>query len=123
MHGGEWFQQRTLVTDSSAETLQKCFGLAPIHNPNSYSVIEACSDHLPGIPQVAVFDTAFHSKLPQEATRYAQRLDLARKHGFRKYGFHGLSYSYVLARSAELLGKPIGSVGFITCQMAPVDRA
>jgi len=64
VHGAEWFQATTRITASSMETLKKCFRLAPIHNPNSFSVIEVCTEQLPGVPQFVVFDTSFHSKLP-----------------------------------------------------------
>jgi len=117
VHGGEWFKESALITPSVAQTLKRCFGLAPIHNPNSYSVIEVCAERLPSVFQVAVFDTAFHSNLAEEAKRYAIPLELSRKHGFRKFGFHGLSYSYVSARSAELLGKPISSVKLVMCHL------
>jgi acetate kinase len=117
VHGGEWFDESALITPGVAETLKQCFGLAPIHNPNSFSVIEACTQQLPLVPQVAVFDTAFHSRLPEEAKRYALPLELSRKYGFRKYGFHGLSYAYVSERSAELLGKPIDSVKLVMCHL------
>ena len=117
VHGGERFTQAALITPSVVEALKGCFKLAPIHNPNSYSVIEVCAEVLPGVAQVAVFDTAFHSKLAEEAKRYAIPLELSRTHGFRKYGFHGLSYSYVSARSAELLGMPIGAVKLVMCHL------
>jgi acetate kinase len=117
VHGGERFDESALITPGVAETLKQCFGLAPIHNPNSFSVIEACTQQLPLVPQVAVFDTAFHSRLPEEAKRYALPLELSRKYGFRKYGFHGLSYAYVSERSAELLGKPIDSVKLVMCHL------
>lgn len=116
-HGGEWFTQTTLITQDNHELFKKCFHLAPIHDPNSYSVIEVCEQQLPGIPEYAVIDTAFHARLPQEAARYALPQGLARKYGFRKYGFHGLSYTYVSARAADLLGKPLDSVKLILCHL------
>ena len=117
VHGGEWFQETTRVTPGSAETLKRCFPLAPIHNPNSYSVIEVCTEQLRGVPQFVAFDTAFHSALPPEAARYALPLELAREHGFRKYGFHGLSYSYVSRRAASLLDRPIEAVKLVMCHL------
>ena len=117
VHGAEWFQATTRITASSMETLKKCFRLAPIHNPNSFSVIEVCTEQLPGVPQFVVFDTSFHSKLPPEATRYALPLELASEHGFRKYGFHGLSYSFVSQRAALLLNRPLESVKLIMCHL------
>ena len=117
VHGGDLFQETTRVTPGSAETLKQCFRLAPIHNPNSFSVIEVCTEELRDVPQFVVFDTAFHSRLPLEAARYALPLELAQKHGFRKYGFHGLSYSYVSQRAAALLDKPIGSIKLVMCHL------
>jgi acetate kinase len=117
VHGGEWFHETTRITAASAANLTKCFHLAPIHNPNSYSVYETCRDLLPGVPQFAVFDTAFHHGLPPEAARYALPLKLAQEHGFRKYGFHGLSYKYVSERAAQLLSKPIGDVKLVMCHL------
>jgi acetate kinase len=97
--------------------LKECLPLAPIHNPNSYSVIEVCADLLPGVPQYAVFDTAFHTGMPEEAKRYAIPRELAEKFGFHKVGFHGLSYQYVSARTAELLGKSLHELKLILCHL------
>ena len=117
VHGGEYFTRTALLTPENLETLKKCFPLAPLHNPNSYSVIEVCAARLTGVPQFAVFDTAFHAQMPQEAVRYAIPRELAQKYGFRKYGFHGLSYSYVSSRAAEWLGKPLSNVRLIMCHL------
>ena len=117
VHGGETFKQTTRITPLTLELLQSCFHLAPIHNPNSYSVIEVCNELLPGIPQFAVFDTAFHAPLPPEAVRYALPQDLSDQFGFRKYGFHGLSYAYVSERAAEMLQKPLDEVKLILCHL------
>lgn len=117
VHGGEFFTSTALITSETTEKLKACFHLAPIHNPNSYSVIDVCREMLPGVPQYAVFDTAFHASLSPEAFRYALPLDLAAKHGLRKYGFHGLSYTYVSKRAAALLGKPLDQVKLVMCHL------
>jgi acetate kinase len=117
VHGGELFQRTTKIDARARVDLQKCLPLAPIHNPNSYSVIEVCLEALPGVPQYAVFDTAFHARIPEEAWRYAIPHALAQEYGLRKYGFHGLSYQYVTARTAELLGKPLDALKLIVCHL------
>lgn len=117
VHGGEVFDRSALIDDGVMQSLRGSFGLAPIHNPNSYSVIEVCRDLLPEARQVAVFDTAFHARLPEAARRYAIPLDVAEKYGYRKFGFHGLSCQYVSARAARLLGKPLDQVKLILCHL------
>lgn len=117
VHGGALFQHSVQVDENSLPGLRQCLPLAPIHNPNSMSVIEVCSQVLPGVPQYVVFDTAFHAHMPVEARRYALPLDIAEKFGFQKYGFHGLSYQYVSARAAGLLGKPLEQVRLIMCHL------
>jgi acetate kinase len=117
VHGGELFDRAARVDVGTLAQLRECLPLAPIHNPNSYSVIEVCQERLPGIPQIVVFDTAFHSRLPEAARTYALPQELAGQHGFRKVGFHGLSYQYVSARAAELLGRPLDEVKLILCHL------
>ena len=117
VHGGEAFDRSALIDDGVLRALRGCFALAPIHNPNSFSVIEVCQALLPDAKQVAVFDTAFHARLPEAARRYALPLDLVEKYGYRKYGFHGLSCQYVSGRAARLLGKPLDQVKLIICHL------
>ena len=117
VHGGELFTRSVLIDGQALADLEKCLPLAPIHNPNSYSVIALFNELLPGTPQFAVFDTAFHAQLPVEARTYAIPRDLAGKYGLRKYGFHGLSCQYVSTKAAELLGKPIDQVKLILCHL------
>jgi acetate kinase len=117
VHVGEWFHQTTRITPAAAENFVRCFPLAPIHNPNSYSVFEACKEQLPQVPQFAVFDTAFHHDMPPEAVRYALPLALAHEHGLHKFGFHGLSCSYVSERAAQLLGKSIHAIKLVLCHL------
>jgi acetate kinase len=117
VHGGELFQHTARIDAETLPKLRECLPLAPIHNPNSYSVIEVCLERLPGVPQYAVFDTAFHAGMPAEARTYALPHELAGQFGFRKYGFHGLSYQYVSARAAEMLNMPLDAVKLILCHL------
>ncbi len=117
VHGGEFFQRTALVNEQTCQDLQRCLPLAPIHNPNSYHVIEVCSERLPGIPQYVVFDTAFHAGMPPQARLYAIPTELASRFAFRKYGFHGLSYQYVSGQAAALLGKPLEQLKLILCHL------
>ena len=117
VHGGELFTRTTRIDAASLERLQACLPLAPIHNPNSYSVIDACLEALPGAAQFAVFDTAFHAGMPVESSRYALPRVLAEEFGFRKYGFHGLSYQYVSSQAAALLGRPLAGLKLILCHL------
>ncbi|HOV06961.1 MAG TPA: acetate/propionate family kinase [Anaerolineaceae bacterium] len=117
VHGGNIFHETTLIDKRSLEGLKKVLPLAPIHNPNSFSVIEVCLTHLPGKAEFVVFDTAFHANMPVEAREYALPHDLAARYDLRKYGFHGLSYQYVSARAAALLDKPLDQVKLILCHL------
>jgi acetate kinase len=117
VHGGGEFTATTLVDDATLPRLRGTVPLAPIHNPNTLSVIDVCRDQLPGAPQYAVFDTAFHAAMPAETRTYALPVELARRHGFRKFGFHGLSYQYVSRRTAELLGRPLTTLRLVICHL------
>lgn len=117
VHGGALFDRTVRIDTEVMARLKQCLHFAPIHNPNSYSVIEACLEQYPGIPQYAVFDTAFHAAMPEVSRQYAIPVDLAEKYGFHKYGFHGLSYQYVSARVAALMGKPLESLKLILCHL------
>lgn len=117
VHGGKWLTSTTLLTPHSRELLEKCLPLAPIHNPNSYSVMNVYSESFPGIPQFLVFDTAFHAGMPDAARQYAIPRDLADEHGFQKYGFHGLSYQYISARTAKTLEIPLDRIKLIMCHL------
>ena len=102
VHGGARFTSPTMLTDAVVTALAELQELAPLHNAPGVAGIRACRHHLPGVPMVAVFDTSFHATLPEVAYRYAIPTTLADRHGIRRYGFHGISYAYLLARYAEL---------------------
>lgn len=117
VHGGSLFTQINRIDNPALAKLRKTLSFAPIHNPNSLSVIETCLEYLPGVPEYAVFDTAFHAGLPKEAYTYALPMELAEKYAFRKVGFHGLSCQYVSLTAASLLGKPLETLKLILCHL------
>ena len=107
VHGGEYFANSVLITEEVKEALRKCIDLAPLHNPANIIGIEACEKLMPGIPQVAVFDTAFHQTMPEKAYLYALPYEYYEKYKVRKYGFHGTSHRFVSQECAKLMGRPI----------------
>ena len=117
VHGGEDFSESVLITDKVKATIRKCIQFAPLHNPHNLKGIEACEELLPGVPQVGVFDTAFHQTIPPKAYIYGLPYVLYRKLGVRRYGFHGTSHNYVALKAAEILGRPIGKLHLITCHL------
>jgi acetate kinase len=117
VHGGEVFHRPTLVDDRVVEVIRDMIPLAPLHNPANLAGIEVARGLFPEVPQVAVFDTAFHQSMPPEAYRYALPEDLYREHKVRRYGFHGTSHHYVAKRAAELLGKPLAECNLITLHL------
>lgn len=117
VHGGELFQESVLLTADNLPDLTGLIPLAPIHNPNSLSVIEVCLERMPATHQSLTFDTAFHAGLPETAFRYAIPEPLFKEHGLRKYGFHGLSYQYVSQKAAEFLDLPLASVKLVACHL------
>ena len=117
VHGGEQFSGSVVVTDEVEQAIEDCCDLAPLHNPPNLIGIRACKKIMPGVPQVAVFDTAFHAAMPQKAYLYAIPYDLYERHKIRKYGFHGTSHKYVSMKAAEMLGKPYNQLKIITCHL------
>lgn len=117
VHGGRLLQKNVRIDAETRALLLRCLPLAPIHNPNSFSVIEVCEEQLPDIPQFAVFDTAFHAGMPEAAKRYALPTELVEKFGFQKYGFHGLSCQFVTKQAARLMGKPAEALRLIICHL------
>ena len=117
VHGGERFSSSVMITPEVKRAIRACYELAPLHNPPNMTGIEACEEAMPGVPQVAVFDTAFHQTMSPKAFMYALPYELYERLGIRKYGFHGTSHSYVARRVAELLDKPFESLKIITCHL------
>lgn len=105
VHGGEAFSDATLITSEVVAAIEACVPLAPLHNPANLQGIRVCQSLLPNVPQVAVFDTAFHQTLPQHAYLYALPYRLYEEHGIRRYGFHGTSHRYVSGKATEWLGR------------------
>jgi len=117
VHGGEKFSHSVIITPAVKGAIRACFDLAPLHNPANMTGIEACEAAMPGVPQVAVFDTAFHQTMPAEAYMYALPYELYEEYGVRRYGFHGTSHGFVAKRAADILGKPIEDLKIITCHL------
>ena len=104
VHGGEKFNSSVLITDEVIQKITECIDIAPLHNPPNLAGIKAITELLPSVPQVAVFDTAFHQTMPDYAYMYGIPYSLYTKYGIRRYGFHGTSHRYVSKRAAEFLG-------------------
>ena len=117
VHGGEAFSKSVVIDDSVKKAIEECIPLAPLHNPPNIIGIEACEKSMPGVPQVAVFDTAFHQTMPPKAFMYALPYELYQNDKIRRYGFHGTSHKYVSSQAAEMLGKPIEELKIITCHL------
>jgi acetate kinase len=117
VHGGEEFSDSVLITDEVKATLRKLFDIAPLHNPPNLTGILAAEAALPGVPQVAVFDTAFHSTMPRTSFLYALPYAIYKRHKVRRYGFHGTSHKYVAQKMIEILGKPVAETKIITCHL------
>ena len=117
VHGGEKFAASVLINDEVLAAIEECNPLAPLHNPANIIGIQACADVLGNVPQVAVFDTAFHQSMPGKAFTYAIPYEYYTDLKVRRYGFHGTSHRYVSARAAEMLGKPIDQLKLVSCHM------
>ena len=117
VHAGEKFSGSVLLTDEVMDALKECIELAPLHNPPNILGIEVCKELMPGVPQVGVFDTAFHQTIPECAYLYGIPYKFYKKYKVRRYGFHGTSHKYVAQRAAEILKKPIEELKIITCHL------
>ena len=117
VHGGEKFASSVIITPSVKAAIRVCAALAPLHNPANMTGIEACESAMPGVPQVAVFDTAFHQTMPASSFMYALPYEMYEEYRVRRYGFHGTSHGYVAMRAAAMLGKPIEELKIITCHL------
>ena len=117
VHGGEKFASSTIITDEVIKVIEECNELAPLHNPANLIGINVCRELMPGVPQVAVFDTAFHQTMPKKAYLYGLPIKAYTDYKIRRYGFHGTSHSFVSKRVAEFLGKPVEDLKTIVCHL------
>ena len=117
LHGGEKFTKSQKVTDEVIEGIKEYIPLGPLHNPANLKGIETCMEKMPGIPNVAVFDTAFHQTMPDYAFLYAIPMEAYEKYQIRKYGFHGTSHRYISKRVPQILGKPAEGMKLISCHL------
>jgi acetate kinase len=117
VHGRELFSNSALVTSEVRGAIEACIGIAPLHNPPNLAGIAACEKIFPGLPQVAVFDTAFHQTMPPHVYTYGLPKDQLERNHVRKYGFHGTSHEYVARRCAELMKKDFTKLKIITCHL------
>jgi len=116
-HGAEAFRESCLITENTLDTIKHCIPLAPLHNPANIVGIESIQKLIPDIPQIAVFDTAFHQSLPEYAYLYPIPYHLYREKRVRRYGFHGTSHSYVCEQAANLLGKPLNETALLSAHL------
>lgn len=117
VHGGEEFAASTLITDEVMKALEKCSAMAPLHNPPNIIGINACKAIMPGVPQVGVFDTAFHQTMPAKAFMYGLPYELYTEDHIRRYGFHGTSHRYVAGEVAKVMGVPVEKLRIINCHL------
>ncbi len=117
VHGGEKFNASVLITDEVIANVKECYDLAPLHNPVNIAGVDAISEILPNVPQVGVFDTAFHQTMPAYAYMYGLPYEMYEKYAVRRYGFHGTSHRYVSRRACEFLGLEYEKQRIITCHI------
>ena len=117
LHGGEKFSGSVVIDDSVIAAIEECCELGPLHNPHNLTGIRACEKMMPGVPQVAVFDTGFHQTMPDYAYLYPIPYKYYEKYHIRRYGFHGTSHRYVTLRAAEMLGKKPEELKLVTCHL------
>ena len=117
VHGGEAFNQSVVITDEVLKAIEDCIPLAPLHNPANLTGIRACQKVMPGVPMVAVFDTAFHQTMPAKAYMYALPYAYYETDKVRRYGFHGTSHKYVSGRAAAMLGKKPEELKLVSCHL------
>ena len=117
VHGAETFTESVLITEEVKQKIKDCYDLAPLHNPANMTGIEAITALMPNVPQVGVFDTAFHQTMPAKSFMYALPYKFYKEDGVRRYGFHGTSHRYVSQRVADFLGVDINSKRIITCHI------
>ena len=115
LHGGEKFSGSVIIDEKVIAAIEECCELGPLHNPHNLTGIRACEKMMPGVPQVAVFDTGFHQTMPDFAYLYALPYEYYEKYGIRRYGFHGTSHRYVSMRAAAMLGRE--DINVVTCHL------
>ena len=116
-HGAEKFSDSVLITEDVMRGIKECVELAPLHNPANIAGIEACAKLMPGLPQTAVFDTAFHSTIPKHAFLYGLPYEAYEKYHVRRYGFHGTSHKFVAQQAAVMMGKHMSDLRIISCHL------
>ncbi|PSJ37174.1 acetate kinase [Zobellella taiwanensis] len=117
VHGGEQFTRSVLIDDTVIKGIEDCASLAPLHNPAHLVGIASARKSFPALPQVAVFDTAFHQTMPEQAYLYAIPYSLYREHGIRRYGMHGTSHYFIAQEAAGVLNRPVGELNIISCHL------
>lgn len=117
VHGGEKFAKSVVITDEVMQAIEECTPLAPLHNPANIIGIKACQELMPGVPMVAVFDTAFHQTMPEHAYLYSIPYEYYENDKIRRYGFHGTSHRYVSLRAAEILGRDPAELKVVSCHL------
>ncbi|HPQ41852.1 MAG TPA: acetate kinase [bacterium] len=117
VHGGERFAGSCIVNSEMLEAMETCIELAPLHNPPNILGIRVCQEILPNVPQIGVFDTAFHQTMHPESFLYGIPYELYEKHGIRRYGFHGTSHMYCSQEAARLMNRPLDTLKIITCHL------
>lgn len=117
VHGGEKYSKAVLVDKDVKNSIREMFTLAPLHNPSNLLGIEVCEELMPGVPMVALFDTAFHQTMRKEEYLYAIPYELYKSNGIRKYGFHGISHQYISEETSKVLGKDLNELKMISCHL------
>lgn len=117
VHAGERFADSVLITPAVMSALEECTELAPLHNPPNIMGINACTELMPGVPQVGVFDTAFHQTMPKHAFLYGLPYEAYEKYGVRRYGFHGTSHKFVSQQAADMMNEHMTNLRIITCHL------
>jgi acetate kinase len=117
VHGAEKFATSVRINDAVMDALEECIEMAPLHNPPNILGIKACEKLMPGVAQVGVFDTAFHQTMPKHAFIYGLPYEVYKKHGIRRYGFHGTSHKFVSQQCAEMMGQKPEDIKVITCHL------
>ena len=117
VHGGENFSGSVIINEEVIKAIEDCNDLAPLHNPANLIGVRSCQAIMPGVPMVAVFDTAFHQTMPEKAYLYGLPYDYYKKYKIRRYGFHGTSHDFVSKRAAEILGKDRKDLKIIVCHL------